>query len=133
MKAYVLAYLAAAGVFAVLDAIWLTLAGARLYRPALAPLLTEGFRLPPAVAFYVLYIAGVVIFAVSPAFRTGQWTTAALMGALFGFFCYATYDLTNQATLKLWPWKITVIDIAWGTTLTGVTALVAYLVARRFL
>ena len=129
---HLVAYLGAAATFAVLDAIWLTVAGSRLYRPALAPLLADGFRLAPAIAFYVLYVAGIVIFAVAPAMRTGQWTTAALMGGLFGFFCYATYDLTNQATLKLWPLKVTLIDISWGTVLTATSATVAWLVVRRF-
>ena len=129
---HLVAYLSTAVTFAVLDAIWLTLAGPRLYRPALEPLLADGFRLPPAVAFYLLYVAGIVIFAVAPAVKTGQWTTAALMGGLFGFFCYATYDLTNQATLKLWPVKVTLIDISWGTVLTATSATIAYLVVRRF-
>lgn len=129
---HLVAYLSAAATFAVLDAIWLTLAGSRLYRPALAPLLADGFRPAPAIAFYVLYVAGIVIFAISPALRTGQWTTAAIMGGLFGFFCYATYDLTNQATLKLWPLKVTLIDISWGTVLTATSATVAWLVVRRF-
>ena len=129
---FIVAYIAAAAAFAALDAIWLTWAGSRLYRPALAPLLADGFRLAPAIAFYILYVAGIVIFAISPALKSGQWTTAAIMGGLFGFFCYATYDLTNQATLKLWPLKVTLIDISWGTVLTATSATVAYLVVRRF-
>ena len=129
---YLVAYVSAAVVFAALDAVWLSTMGNRLYRPALAPLLMDGFRLAPAVAFYVLFLAGVVIFGVSPALRSGQWTTALVMGGLFGFFCYATYDLTNMATLKLWPLKVTLVDMAWGTVLSGTSATVAFLVAKRF-
>lgn len=130
---YVIAYGGTAAVLAVLDAVWLTFAGRLLYRPAIGSLMMEsGFRLAPAIVFYVLYVLGVVIFAVSPALKSGQWTTAVLMGGLFGFFCYATYDLTNMATLKVWPLKVTLIDLAWGVFLTATAATVGFLVAKRF-
>ena len=130
---YVIAYGGTAAVLAVLDAVWLTFAGRLLYRPAIGSLMMEsGFRLAPAIVFYVLYVLGVVIFAVSPALNSGQWTTAVLMGGLFGFFCYATYDLTNMATLKVWPLRVTLIDLAWGVFLTGTAATVGFLAAKRF-
>lgn len=130
---YVIAYGGTAAVLAVLDAVWLTFAGRLLYRPAIGSLMMEsGFRLAPAIVFYVLYVLGVVIFAVSPALKSGQWTTAVLMGGLFGFFCYATYDLTNMATLKVWPLKVTLIDLAWGVFLTATAATVGFLAAKRF-
>jgi uncharacterized membrane protein len=130
---YVIAYGGTAAVLAVLDAIWLTFAGRLLYRPAIGSLMMEsGFRLAPAIVFYVLYVLGVVIFAVSPALKSGQWTTAVLMGGLFGFFCYATYDLTNMATLKVWPLRVTLIDLAWGVFLTATAATVGFLAAKRF-
>ena len=130
---YLIAYGGTAVALAAMDALWLTFAGAKLYRPYIGELLMEnGFRIAPAITFYVLYVAGVVIFAVSPALKSGQWTTAALMGGLFGLFCYATYDLTNQATLKVWPLRITLIDLAWGVFLTATAASVGYLVTRKF-
>jgi uncharacterized membrane protein len=130
---YVIAYAGAAVAMAALDAVWLTVVGPRLYRPVLGDLLMQGgFRVAPAIAFYVLYVAGVVIFAVAPALKAGQWTSAAVMGALFGFFCYATYDLTNQATMRVWPLKVTLIDLAWGAALTAVAATAGYLAARKF-
>lgn len=130
---YVIAYGGVAAVLAVLDAIWLTFAGRLLYRPAIGSLMMEsGFRLAPAIAFYVLYVLGVVIFAVSPALKSGQWTTAMVMGGLFGLFCYATYDLTNMATLKVWPLRVTLIDISWGIFLTASAATVGFLAAKRF-
>ena len=95
-------------------------------------MIESGFRLPPPIVFHVIYVLGVVIFAVSPALKSGQWTTAVLMGGLFGFFCYATYDLTNMATLKVWPLRVTLIDLAWGVFLTGTAATVGYLAAKRF-
>ena len=132
MMKFAIAYLGTALTIAVLDAAWLSYAGPKLYRPALGDLLTDGFRLGPAIAFYVLYVAGIVIFAVRPALASGRWTEAVLMGALFGIFCYATYDLTNMATLKVWPLHITLMDIAWGAFLTGSAALVGLLAARKF-
>jgi uncharacterized membrane protein len=92
-------------------------------------MMAEGFRLAPAIVFYLLYVSGVLVFAVTPALRDGRWTTAALMGALFGFFCYATYDLTNQATLAVWSTTVTVADIAWGVVLTTTGALAGYFAA----
>ena len=76
----------------------------------------------PALIFYALYILGIQIFAVAPALTAGKWQVAALWGALFGFFCYMTYDLTNHATMKIWSIKVTLLDIAWGTLATGFAA-----------
>ncbi len=75
--------------------------------------------MPAAVAFYLIYVLGIVVFAVWPALESGDWRTALMRGAAFGFFAYATYDLTNLATLKVWSLKISLIDMAWGTLLTG--------------
>jgi uncharacterized membrane protein len=101
------AYFGAAVVFIALDAVWLTLTGATLYRPALAPLLADQPRLVPAALFYVVYLAGLALFAVKPALRTRRWWSAPVHGAAFGLVAYATYDLTNQATLKLWSTEVT--------------------------
>lgn len=121
------AYLAAGAAFAVVDAIWLTQVGPRLYRPALDAVLAERFDLTAAIVFYLVYIAGVVALAVLPAARDGAGLSrAALNGAMLGFVAYATYDLTNQATLKVWSWKITLADIAWGTFLTACAAAAGY-------
>lgn len=130
MKRYAAAYLVTAIVFLGIDAIWLTLSADRLYKPNLSKLLAVQFSLAPAALFYLLYIAGILVFAVTPAFRSGHWTTATLYGALFGLFAYATYDLTNQATLKDWPVVVTVADLCWGTALTAVAATCGYLAAR---
>jgi uncharacterized membrane protein len=126
------AYLAAGLAFAIIDAIWLTQIGPRLYRPALDAVLADRFNLPAAVAFYLIYIAGIIALAVLPAAREGAGLSkAALNGAMLGFVAYATYDLTNQATLKVWSLKITLADIAWGTFLTACAASAGY-VAWRF-
>jgi len=123
---YLAAYLGAGLAFAGLDAIWLTLTGATLYRPALHAVLVAGFRPVPAVLFYLIYLIGVVVFAVAPAMRDGRWRAATAKGALFGFFAYATYDLTNQATLVVWATRITLLDLAWGTVLTAIGASAGY-------
>ena len=102
MKFYIVSYVATAVIFLGMDAIWLTLAGPRLYRPQLGDLLLENYRLAPAAIFYLLYVVGILIFAVQPAAASGRWQTALLYGALFGFFAYGTYDFTNLATLKGW-------------------------------
>lgn len=131
MLKYALAYLAAGAAFAAVDAVWLTTVGPRLYRPALDEVLADTFRLPAAVAFYVIYIAGVLLLAILPAVREDAgWTRALTNGALLGFMAYATYDLTNQATLKVWSTKITLADIAWGTFLTACAATAGYFAYR---
>jgi uncharacterized membrane protein len=129
LKAYPIAYLSAALVMLGLDSIWLTLTANSLYRPAIGELMLDGFRPAPAIAFYALYLCGIVVFAIRPAFRTGRWTTALASGALFGLFAYGTYDLTNQATLKIWSTTITLADMAWGSALTAVSATAGYLAA----
>lgn len=116
------AYIATALIFGALDAIWLTKVGPKLYRPEIGELLMDGWRPAPALIFYVLYILGIQIFAVQPALAAGRWQVAAQYGALFGFFCYMTYDLTNQATMRVWSTKVTLVDIAWGTVATGIAA-----------
>jgi len=130
MLKYVIGYLGTGLAFALIDAVWLTTAGPKLYRPTLNAVLADQFSLPPAIAFYLIYIAGIMILAVSPAVREGAWTQALTTGAILGFLCYATYDLTNQATLKVWATHITLADIAWGTVLTGASATAGYFVTR---
>lgn len=130
MKAYGIAYVATGLVFLAVDAVWLTFAAQRLYRPLLGDMLLENFRLVPAFLFYLIYIAGIVVFAISPAFVTERWTTATGYGAFLGFFAYATYDLTNQATLRNWPVPVTIADLCWGTLLTAFAATMGFLIAR---
>ncbi|MBN9076135.1 MAG: hypothetical protein BGN87_11950 [Rhizobiales bacterium 65-79] len=132
MKTYGIAYVATGVVFLAIDAIWLTLAAQRLYRPLMGDMLLESFRPVPAMLFYLIYIAGIVFFAVAPALASERWTTAALYGAFLGFFAYATYDLTNQATLRNWPAVVTVADLCWGTFLTASAATIGFLIVRAF-
>jgi uncharacterized membrane protein len=122
------AYIATGISFALIDSVWLRTMYTRLYIPEIGEMLMKGMRWGPAVAFYLLYILGIMIFAVSPALASGKWQTALVQGAMLGFFCYMTYDLTNYATLKVWSLKVTILDMIWGTLLTGGAALGGYLV-----
>lgn len=114
-----------------LDIVWLSTVGKGFYRDQIGPLLLDQPRLVPAAAFYLLYGAGVVLFAVSPAVASGSALQAALWGALFGFFAYMTYDLSNLATLRGFTTAFALVDIAWGTAMTGVVAGVTLAVAKR--
>jgi uncharacterized membrane protein len=127
---YVVAYIAAATVFLLLDFLWLGFVAKTFYRQEIGALLLEKFNKTAAIGFYLIFVVGVVIFAVLPALQAGSWKTALLYGALFGFFTYATYDMTNLATLKGWSFPVTVVDIAWGAFLTGISALAGYLATR---
>jgi uncharacterized membrane protein len=132
MIRYGAAWLGAGVVFVLLDAVWLTTTNQALYRPILAPVLTAAPRLAPAILFYLVYLTGTVIIAVRPALEARDWRRAPVMGALFGFFAYATYDLTNQATLAVWATKITLIDLTWGTFLTATGATAGYFAGALF-
>ena len=131
MLKYLAAYLGAGLAFALIDAVWLTAMGPRLYRPALDEVLAERFNLPAAIVFYLVFIAGVLMLAILPAVREGAgWTRAMANGAMLGFVAYATYDLTNQATLKVWSLKVTLADIGWGTVLTACAAAAGFAAYR---
>lgn len=126
---YLAAYIAAALVMGGLDYLWLTTMMGPLYQRVLGPILAAEPDMKAAVAFYLVYLLGILWFAVRPALATGDWTVALMNGALFGLFAYATYDLTNMATLKAWSLQLTLTDIAWGTVLTAITATVGTLAA----
>ena len=119
---YLLAYAATLVAMAGLDFLWLSNTVEPIYHRALGDLMAPEPNMKAAVVFYLLYGVGVLWFAVRPALLDGDWRTALLNGALFGFFAYATYDLTNLATLKVWSLKVSLLDIAWGTVLTGAVA-----------
>ena len=128
---YLAAYLAAALVMGGLDYLWLTTMMGPLYQKVLGPIMAPEPNMKAAIAFYLIYLLGILWFAVRPALATGDWRIAALNGALFGFFAYATYDLTNMATLKVWSLQLTLIDIAWGAVLTATAASAGALAALR--
>ena len=124
-----IAYAVTMLVFVMLDMVWLTWIGGPLYRQVLGDILIPGVRLQPAVLFYLLYPLGLLVFAVHPALNGGSVLTALMFGVLFGFFTYATYDLTNFATLRNWTVTVTLIDVAWGCVLGGTSAAVGALIS----
>tara|TARA_Y100001947_G_scaffold46340_1_gene38634 strand:- start:982 stop:1377 length:396 start_codon:yes stop_codon:yes gene_type:complete len=128
---WIVAAITAALVFGALDAVWLSWAGPNFYRPRLGDILADSFRMMPALVFYAAYIAAIVWFAVRPGLSLGIGA-AALNGALLGEICYATYDLTNQATMRTWSTTVTVADIAWGAFATAVAAAAASFAAAKF-
>jgi uncharacterized membrane protein len=131
MPATVVAYGVSLVTFVVVDLIWLGMMASRFYKPTLGDMALHRAFLPPAIAFYLIYPLGLVIFAVEPATRSGSALAAIVSGALFGFFTYATYDLTNHATLRNWSLSLTVIDIMWGTLLGAVVSYVAFTAVQR--
>jgi len=126
-------YFATAAAIAALDFVWLSQFGPKLYRPTLDSVLrpeNDPVNFPAAIVFYFVYIAGVLALAIWPT-RDKPLIKTAATGGMLGALCYATYDLTNQATLKVWATHITLIDITWGTFLTAVGATVGGWVVRR--
>lgn len=129
MKTYPIAFVAAALVMFGLDSIWLANTADKLYRPLVGTSMLDSFRPGPALAFYILYVCGITIFAIRPALASRRWATAFAMGAMFGLVAYGTYDLTNQATLKVWSTIVTLVDMAWGSILSAASATAGYFAA----
>jgi uncharacterized membrane protein len=125
MTIYLVALGIAAVVFGAMDAIWLSWAGPNLYRPVIGEIMAENFNMGAAGVFYVLYLLGMMWFAVRPGIESGDVGAALLNGVLLGALCYATFDLTSQAVFKVWATKISVADIIWGAFATGTTSAVA--------
>ncbi|NCB41577.1 MAG: DUF2177 family protein [Clostridia bacterium] len=118
-------YLIALIVFTLIDLIWLLIISKDLYREKLGPLMADKVNILAAVLFYVLFIAAVVFFVINPAIEKESIFFALYAGAFFGLVCYATYDLTNLATLKGWPLSITIIDLIWGSFITSATSVIS--------
>jgi uncharacterized membrane protein len=116
-----------------IDAIWLGIIAKNLYSKTIGHLLSDKPNLLAALIFYLLYCVGIVVFAINPALKEKSWLTALQLGAFLGCIAYATYDLTNLATLRDWPLQVTVIDIIWGTFLTGSVSLISYLILNKFI
>lgn len=132
MMDILIAWLAAGLAFGVADAIYLSQAVPKIYRPLIGEMLSGKTNVGAAAAFYVIYISGIIFFAVEPALAASDFGTATFRGAVLGFVAFATYDLTNHATLKVWHVRMSVIDMAWGTFATGLAASAGYAAAAQF-
>jgi uncharacterized membrane protein len=115
-----------------IDAVWLSVIANKFYKSQIGGLLMDKPNMPAAVLFFVIYVVGIVAFVLSPALEKQSWTYAAGYGALFGLVAYATYDLTNLATLKGWTVKLVAVDLLWGMVLTSAVAVLAYMVMRTW-
>jgi len=118
-------------VFFGIDIIWLTIISKNFYAKQLGYLMSKNPNLLAALIFYLLFIAGLVFFVISPALEKREWVSALLMGAFFGLVTYATYDLTNLATVKDWPLIITIVDLVWGMTLSATVSVITYFIAQK--
>ncbi len=130
---YLTAYIATTVAFLVFDFVWLAFIAKKFYRTQLGSLMKEKVNFLIAGGFYAVFTIGIVYFAVAPALEAQEWQLAMINGALFGFFTYATYDLTNMATIRDWPAKMSIVDMAWGTSLTSATATIGYLTTRALI
>jgi len=130
---FAIAYVATLAAFLIVDFAWLGWVAKPLYRREIGSLLLPSFNFPVAGGFYLLYCAGIVVFAVVPALRSESLATAAGLGALLGLIAYGTYDLTNLATLRGWTTTMAVVDMAWGAVLTAIAAGAGYLAASRLM
>jgi uncharacterized membrane protein len=118
-------------VFFIIDMIWLGLVAKNFYQNQIGFLMKSNINWTAAIIFYLIFIVGLVIFVINPAIEKGSWTHALILGALFGFVTYATYDLTNLATVKDWPLLVTFVDLAWGATLAASVSTIAYFIASK--
>lgn len=132
MLTYIVAWIATALAFLGLDAVWLTTMTPRVYKPVMGEMMRPSPDMGAAAVFYLIYVSAIVFFAVAPGLEKASLTKALINGALLGFVAYATYDLSNQATLRFWELRLTLIDMAWGTVATAAAAGIAYTIASRF-
>lgn len=124
-------YAIALPVFFAIDMIWLGLIAKDFYRAQIGTLMKSDVNWVAALMFYLIFIAGLVVFVISPAVEKGSWVHAILFGALFGLVCYATYDLTNLAVAKDWPLLVTIVDLAWGAIITATVSVVTYFISIK--
>lgn len=130
MAFYIKLYLLTVPVFFAIDILWLGFLARGFYREHLGYILSPTVNWTAAIIFYLIFIAGILIFAVLPALEKGTISNALLLGALFGFFTYATYDLTNMATLKDWPLIVVIVDITWGSVLCASVAACSFMIGK---
>ena len=124
-------FLIALPVFFAVDLVWLIFVARSFYQKQIGFLMKPDINWSAAIIFYLLFIAGLVTFVISPAVDKHSWIHAILFGALFGLITYATYDLTNLATMKGWPLLVTVVDLTWGTVLAASISVITYLIANK--
>lgn len=126
-------YLIAVIVFFAIDMLWLGVIAKNFYQNQIGSLMKKDINWVSAIIFYLLFVVGIVFFAIYPAIQANSWTQAFFLGAFFGFITYMTYDLTNLATLKNWPLKLAIVDILWGTILATSVSTATYFIITNFI
>ncbi|WP_198022494.1 DUF2177 family protein [Carnobacterium pleistocenium] len=126
MMEYFIIYMITLAVFFLIDIVWLALIANKLYRNQIGFIMKDKPNWVVAILFYLIFVLGLVFFVIDPALLSESMLEALLRGMFFGFITYATYDLTNLATLDKWPLKITIIDLIWGTSLGGLVSVISY-------
>lgn len=124
-------YAIALPIFMAIDMVWLGLVAKNFYKNQVGFLMKPDINWTAAILFYLLFIVGLVLFVILPSVEKSSWMQALLLGAFFGFITYATYDLTNLATLKNWPLLVTIVDLAWGATLAALVSVITYFLAGK--
>lgn len=124
-------YFIALPVFLAIDMIWLGLVAKGFYAKQIGFLMKTNINWTAAIIFYLLFITGLVVFVIGPSLEKDSWQQVLLLGALFGLITYATYDLTNLATIKNWPILVTVVDLLWGSFLSASISVITYFIANR--
>jgi uncharacterized membrane protein len=124
-------YAIALPVFFAIDLVWIGVVAKGFYAKQIGQLLKPDVNWAAAILFYLIFIAGLVVFVITPAMEKGSWTHALFFGALFGLVCYATYDLTNLALAKDWPLLVTIVDLIWGATLAASVSIATYFIANK--
>lgn len=116
----------------ILDLTWIGVIAKSFYAKYIGYLMRSDVNWFAAIAFYLLFMVGLIVFVIQPALQKGSWIHALLYGLLFGAVTYAAYDLTNLAIVKDWPITVTIVDIAWGAVVSGAVCLATYLIAVKF-
>ena len=127
---YLKLYFATFAAFLAIDMVWLGFVARGFYRKQLADFLAPNPNWGAAIAFYALFIVGLLVFVVAPGLQSGSFRKTVLLGGFFGLVTYATYDLTNQATVKNWPWAVTLVDMAWGFVLASCVSAISFQAGR---
>ena len=128
---FITLYLIALPVFLGIDMVWLIFVAKNFYAQQIGLLMKTEINWSAAIIFYLLFVVGLVVFVIAPALEKNSWSHALIYGALFGLVAYATYDLTNLATMKNWPVLITIVDLAWGMTVAASVSIVTYFIATK--
>lgn len=124
-------YLIALPVFLAIDMLWLGIVAKNFYAKQIGTLMKSNVNWVAAIVFYLIFIIGLIVFVIAPAVEKKSWMQALVMGMLFGFVCYATYDLTNLAVAKDWPILVTIVDMIWGAVLAGSVSIITYFIANK--